>query len=314
MKALFAALATVLGVGTLAQAEPLELGQVSADANWLVHVDFDALRAAKTAQSIHQKWLNSDPVKQRLKAIRQTIGMDPLEDFRSVTFYGSRLTRLKGVVIVRAKLDRQRLLDLLSLEPSHQVSSYGSHELHTWIQHKAVAKQQTVAGSFHGSETLVLGQDPAEVKTALDVLDGKAPKLAGSDSLLAEDAPPGTVLQVRAIGLAEADLDVRSPLLRQSDLLSLVVGEYEGEVFARARLVAKTAKAADQIRAVVDGFLAVASLGANEDENLRQVLDAMKVTKEEKTVTVECRGPHADVFRFIEKAVDKQSQKSKRVD
>lgn len=304
----------LLGLGTPAGAAPLDRRQVATDAKWLVHLDFDAMRAAKTAQGIQEKWLSGAVARRRLEEVQRTIGMDPLRDLRSITLYGTRFTRSTGVVLVRAKMDRQRLLGLLKHEPSHRITSYGDYELHRWTQNKGKQDEHTVTGCFHGAETLVLGRVAAEVKTALDVLDAKVPHLTEANSLLSEQAPEGTVLQARAAGLAEADLPVQSPISRQIDGLSLVVGEHEGEVFALARLVAKTNEAAGQIRSVLEGFLALARLQANGEEEAIAVLEAIQLRVNEKTVTVECRGPHEEVLKLMEQVTNRQAERAQRVD
>ena len=61
MRTLSVACMLVLGFGSLVRAEPLDRQQVAADAKWLAHIDFDAVRAGKLARRAHDDLLSRDP-------------------------------------------------------------------------------------------------------------------------------------------------------------------------------------------------------------------------------------------------------------
>jgi hypothetical protein len=63
----------------------------------------------------------------------------------------------------------------------------------------------------------------------------------------------------RVRGLADADLPIRSPLIKQSKSLGLVLGENAGESFALAQLRARSDEVAEQIVKVLEGFYAMAA-------------------------------------------------------
>jgi len=291
----------LLGAATLARAEPLDRQQVAAGAKWLVHVDVDAAAATKGAERLRTDVLNRDPAKRTLQKLREAIGMDPTQDLRSITLYGSRFDHHTGVVLVRGKLDQARLLALVKVQLDHQVSSYGSHELHTWAQGKTDKGGHRVTGCLCGPTLVVFGRDAAEVKAALDVLDGKSPSLAGSKSPLAEEVPAGTMLQVRAIDLGGAAIPFMSPVVRQSELLALAVGEHEAVAFVRAKLVVKSAETANELRKVVDGFIAMARLQAASDPDAARILQEVKVDTSDRTVTVQWRAPAGELLKLMEK-------------
>lgn len=301
MRVLLAALTLALGFGSPVRAEPLDPSHVSADAKWLAHVDFDVVRASKLAQRAHEELLSRDPAKQKLEALRKTLGLDLMRDLRSLTFYGSRFLPGSGVAIVRAKMDRQRLLGLVRRDPSHRTSPYGKHELHSWTQAKGKPDEHTVTGCFHQATVLVLGRNADEVKAALDVLDGKSPCLAGSDAPLGAEAPAGSIFAARAVGLADADLPFKSPIVRQVESLSITLGEHEGEVFGEARLVASTPEVAENVQSAVEGLRAIAQLQHAADQDRMKALRALQVTMDEKTVTLRWRMSVDALLKLIEK-------------
>ena len=55
------AVAAVLGFAGLAQASPLDVKQISADAKWAAHLDVDALMASKSMQKVREQILKEHP-------------------------------------------------------------------------------------------------------------------------------------------------------------------------------------------------------------------------------------------------------------
>jgi len=300
--------ALVTGVVPPVGAAPLDPRQVSADARWLAHLDLDAVRSTEVAGKIRDTWLGRDVVKRHLENVNRTTGVDLTEDLRGVTIYGKRLVRNTGVVIVQAKVDRKRLLDYLRKKPDFNTARYADWELHNWIERKGAKGEHTVTGCFCTAELLVFARDAGEVKAALDVLGGKAPALAGSRSPLEVDFPQDAVFVAGVIEPAAAEPQFKSPIVNQSEQVSISLGEREGKVFAKLKLVARSDETAEQIQTVVEGFHALALLHHGSDERAMKVLKAFKVATSGKTVTVEWQGAARDVQKLIEKEWKKRQE------
>ena len=93
-------------------------------------------------------------------------------------------------------------------------------------------------------------------------------------------------------------------------MISLAVGEHENQVFVRGRIVAESPKVAKQLRQVADGLLAMARISPPKDapKEFVEILDAIKVTSEEKTVTVSWEASADVVLEMLEKAWKKQQE------
>jgi hypothetical protein len=312
MRPLLAALMIVTGWGPLACAEPLEAKRVSADAKWLVHIDVDAMKAGKIPSTLGEHWLGVPSAQEDLKKWSKAIGMDPTKDLHSILIYGNRYAQPDAVVIVGAAVDRERLRSLLRTRPDYRTDSYGDRELIIWTEKKGKNDEHTVTGCFYQPAVIVFGRDGAAVKKALDVLDGASPALTESNLLFTLDVPAGTMIQVRATELADVQ-QFKSPLVQQSKSLVVALGEGHGEAFVVAKLVTESADVARRVRAVVAGFRAMAELQFESDQDALKILEAVKVSGEEKTVSVECRGPTDDVAKLAEKLWTKQP-KQKRAD
>jgi len=305
LKILVMIVALFVGVGTPASAAPLDRNQVAADARWVVHVDLDAAKAATLAEKVQNRWLGNEVVTQRLAAVKTLTGVDLAKDLDGVTFYGSRLAADTGVVIVHAHFDENRLLGIVRGKPDYNATHYDNHTLHTWAERKDKPGEHTVTGCVFGPELLIVGREAAEVKTALDVLDGKSAALAGSGSALAGEVPEGTVVLAGVSGLGEAGPAFKSPIVSQSESFWAALGEQGGEVFARLEFVAKSEEAAGQFEDVVRGFRATALLQYGSDPEAREIIEKLSVRVSQRTVYVEWRGAAEGVWRLIEQELKK---------
>jgi len=304
VKSLFFAFWGILGLATLAQAAPLDRTEIAAQAKWLAHIDFDAARAAKVAGRVYDEWLSHGMADRALREVRKTIGLNLLEDVRGITFYGVRYQASSGVVLVRAKVDEARLMEILKANATHRVEPHGDHALHTWIQKVDAKHKGEVTGCFYRPNLVVVGRDIEEVKAAVQVLDGKSPNLAAGDSVLNHDAPKATVFLGGAIGLtglAGQRLPFVSPLVRHADYVLFGLGEDEGEVRLRVRLGVASADVAGRLRDIFVGFRAPAALARDDDPEMIDALDALRISSEGHAVLVDWRMPGEKVMRLLER-------------
>jgi len=311
MRAFSIAAAVVLAVAATASAGPLVPQRVAADAKWVVHVDFDALRSAPIVEKLSQPWLNRDSTKRQLEKVREILGTDPLTALHGVTFYGTSLAGSGYVVVLDAKVDPQRLLAFVRRMPDYRTETYGDRELHAWTHTGGRRGKQSVTACFAGDNLTVVAGDAADVKRALDVLDGKSPALP-TDSPLAAEVPSGTAFRGAALGLAEARLPFRSPLVRQSERIAVAAGEHEGEAFAEGTIVARSPEVAQQLRAIIEGFRATAALQFGNDARAAAAFQRLKVTVQENEVHVQWRVPNEDLLGLIERARSNMKQSQPR--
>ena len=238
MKILLAALAMATGLVSAACAGSLDGKTVPADAKWLVHIDVDAFKQGEVSRTIDSLWRQVPLAVQRLKILSKTIGMDPTEDLHGITIYGGDYAQPEAVVIVRAEVQQQRLMEFLKTRPDFRTvplpakgsGSQAQRELVHWTEKKGKQDEHTVTACWHRPGVFVFGRNPDEVKKALEVLDGTSPGLADNQAMLAAETPPSTVVEVRAAGLADVQLPFKSPLVRKSRFLLVALGEREGEV------------------------------------------------------------------------------------
>jgi len=284
---------------------PLDEGLVGADATWIAHVDFEALRASPTVRSFARPWLATEHVQRELTKIRGRVGLDPTKDLHGATFWGRVPKDGRGVALVSAEMDRARLEEFLADQSDYAASIYEGHTIHSWTHHHGRHGDVTVHGCFPSAGLVVFGRDQGDLKAAVDVVDGRRPNLTSSDSLLKGTARVGTVLDLRAAGLAEAELPLKSPILRLSELLQLAVGEHDETAFVEARVVARSEEHALHMRDVMVGIVAFAKLYSSDNEEALGILDTIEVKSEEATVTFVWQGQAADVVRVVGRQIIK---------
>lgn len=311
MKTCWIACALLLGVTAASQSAPLDLDQVAAEAAWVVHLDGDAARASSALQRAYQKLVETNQVvEKQLDLLRFMIGMDPRKDLHGITVYGKKLGKNDGVLILHADVDRKLLLDKVKMLPDHEATRYRDREIHSWTDAKGKKNERPVAGVFHRPTVVVFAPTVADLKAALDVLDGLAPSLAKNapPSPLAVAVPPGAILLARATRLAEAELPFKSPPLTQSRSISLAMGEDGGELFVEAELEVKAQETAEQVRSILEGVRAAAELQRGDDPGAVRLIKRFKVSAANKAVKVEFRASAAEVWAQLEKDLKHAAQ------
>jgi hypothetical protein len=306
------AIAVVLGWAAVVQANPLDVNQLAADAKWAAHLDMDAFNASSLPQKARQQLLEKHPEAERhLAMICDVWNFDPRTDLHGITIYGTQVKKNSGVAIVHAKVNQSMLTEKVKQAPNYQMSAYGKYELHSWLHAQGSKHERGLTGTFYKPDIMVFGASADEVKAALDVLDGAKPNFSSKQSGLSLSIPVGSILVAGATGLAAADLPCKSPLVKQADALVLAIGESQGEVFIAAQLVTKSAEIAQQVKTVLDGGLAMATLAKSDDANALKLIGAVKVTAADKAVTVEGRAPVDAVWAQAQKAIAKAKEAHK---
>jgi len=308
--------ALVLGLTTMVQAAPLNPKNVAEDAKWVVHVDVDAMRASYVVQQAYHEFMEKCPLGKIAAPIfdksRELIGMDPRHDLQGMTLYGSQVGKEQGVLIVFANVDQKLLTEKVKKAREHKSSTYGSYEIHTWI-HKDKRGERPAAGAFFGDKGIVFSGSEAEVKAALDVLDGK--KAGLKCEFLAAEVPQGTTLLVRAAGIADAKLPCKSQVAKQVEAVGVVMGENEKKSFLHVKLVAKSAEVAGLMGEVGEGIRALGMLHAIDCPKDKPLVENLKVTVSDKTVTVDSSAPAEAVWEHMKadmkKAIERHGKMHK---
>jgi len=296
-------------VATL-RAEPLDRHQVPADAKWIIHVDGDAGRDAKVGQ-VMLEVLRAIPQSQAaLDKAQACFGMDVTSEVSSVTAYGKDFVPDGGVLIVRGKLNRSKMLALLQGAPAFKTVNINQHEVMNWTEadpQNPNKPGRVSAATFVDEHTILVAHDLALMRAALDVVDGNAKSLQGADSPLAELPPEGTVLEAGATGLAGVpEMPGQSPVVRQCDSGMVFMGEHAGQAFLHGRVTTSSQEVADKLHALLNGLSAAAQFNALKDPDQSKLLRPLKISTEGQTVHIDWQFSSEEVASIIAAQVKAQ--------
>ena len=304
------ALCVMVCLAGVALAGPLDKQQVPAGAKWLLHGDAEALMASKVGQKIQEEAAKPGQA-QVLDGLKATFGLDPLKDIKSVTVYGTQFGQEKNVVLLRAKLDREKILNLLKMNPDYKEGKVGETTTYEWVDAaKGDKPAQKKFGAFFGSDLAVMTTEAELLKTALAVLEGKADSLAKSAPAgLAAETPKGAFLVIRVGELPTVGAEKpEAALFNKLACGQAAVGEAEGKVFAEINIEARTEQAAANLKKTGDGFLALLDLMMPEagqsnpkiPPQFPALVKSAKVTQEGKTVKASATMPAEDLIAMLQ--------------
>jgi len=301
MRTVTMALAVVLVGAAVAMAGPLDGKAVSAQAQWVVHLDADAMRSSAMAQKVYEAAIEQDrSIPKKMDDALAQFKFDPRKDLHGITVYGPKVGSREAVVLVYADVDRAALEERVKQAQDYKAGKHGPHEIHSF---KAPRENRTVSGAIL-PKVVVLAEGEQALGAALDVLDGKSSGLA-KDSPLGAEMPTGALLVLRAAGIGEAELPFKSPLVQQSESLDVAVGEYQGKAFVQAAVRTKTPETAQQLKGLLEGFRAAALLGKEQDPDAKKIVESIKIDASDKTFSIGVRMPVDETLDMMKKAARK---------
>lgn len=300
-----ARLSAAVAVLTLAAA-PLRAayspGTVGADARWVVHADFDALRA-----SVVGKELVAALEKEQAGATAGIVGLDiarVLETIGSVTAYGTNLAKdpqaVDGALVAQGKPELRKIAESLLLQgtianpkifaeaadwpfPAYTVSDPNAR----------TADKTQVIVAFPPEPFVIVSKNKAMVLKARAVLRGEAPSLAKTP-----DAPlnrlgtkaAGAYLYAATVVPTEDLFGANAPQTRMLQLAgagSLAVGERGPDVYAHAELLASSSANAEKLMKILQGMTAMLSLAETTDKQLADFINSTAVSRQGDTVILD---------------------------
>lgn len=244
----------------------------------------------KAYQAMSEEW--PDKMEGHMDTLHDDFGIDMQSGLHSITVYGKKFGKPSGVLIAHVDVNKDVLEGKLKDASGYEASEHGKHTVHCFE-----SEHGPMALMFYGPTTLIVGRGAADVSAAADVLDGTAPNLTSKKkSPLAAKVPADAMLVARAVGVSEAELPVKSPLLKQSDAISLSFGIKEDDVFLDGELVTKSADTAPLFQHVFDAFRDGAILQLGNDPAMAKLLNTFTLKVSGKKVIANWRASADDLW------------------
>jgi hypothetical protein len=304
-------LAAIIGVGLLglpgfagmALAGPLNRQWVDRDADWVFHLNMEALAASDLGPllSIEVLEKNDDQVFVFLRAA----GVDPLRDLKGLTVYGWHSTRAaapgpggedEGVAVIIASAAIERLAEhLVAQLPGFERIADAPVPQYTWLEHGSRRYGQIMPGP-EGLRLALVARDQARLAAAAAIIAGAAPSLAAvREGPLAQEPTPGAFMFAMAqIQATEGDGQRRrAALTRMTESIRFEMGsaaiegaepapgEDGSEYYIMVALRVRQGRDAANVVQIINGLMAMARLAAASDPDLNELasaLDGLQIT------------------------------------
>ena len=144
-------------------AAPLELDNVSAQANWMIHVDFEGLLKTEVGQFLLAEIKKQPNAQRQLAGIKAAFGVD-IEGLGNLTAFG-RGENEKGIAIASGGFNAKQLEGFIALNEKIETSTHAG---------KTIYSENKKAFAIIDEDAIVAGTGADYVKHGIDVVDGKA--------------------------------------------------------------------------------------------------------------------------------------------
>ncbi len=290
------ALMTVAGFGFAAALNP---SHVPAEAKWVVHSDFDSFRRSELWSLIEVE-IREDH-QQKLDEIEEVFGSDLMQDVYGVTLFGKDSGEENAVILIYGRYDQEKLVSLLEMNDAYESKEYARKKLHFWVDED---DHKDKVGAFAGERLIVMSQREEPVRAMLDLLSGKEQTLAqvneGPLAGLAQ-APAGAFMVMAAEDLAQlSKKDKNAAIFHKSNMMAVVAGENENDVYMYADLTAENELAAQQIEQVLYGIQAFAALKNTRNPEMVSFINSIKLERNANQLYLTLRSPAMTVFKILE--------------
>jgi len=255
-----------------AAADVLQKNRIPAGARWLAHLDVGAMRSSRIFALVREESAKdgSDEMEEGLAEIRMFAGLDPTQDFQSVTLYSASQSE-KGCVAMLAGDSRiDSALEKLRTLENYRTTPAQGYVLHTWgadgetwyaYVHRAAGSEERV---------VVASQDTAELVRGISVLEHKGESLdqAAQPTIRATPAAGSILFAAAGEGLNElGEIEPVSAVAKLAKAIVLDVGEDRGALSARVSLDTRTPEDAQRIHQVLQGAVALVGLAGGDGQD-----------------------------------------------
>lgn len=308
----------VLSSLTSAVAGSLPQQQAAADAKWLLHIDLAQFRSTKVGDYIIREILQkklSQPLADLQKQFKFEIAPDKiLEKVTSITAYGTQYKSPEdsAVLLIRADPDLEKIflgmlagLSLAGTNAAAQVEQTQIGEVTLYAINQD-AKSQVFVAVLPG-KVVAVGKSRGITEQAAKVLAGKSPNLTSSKAFseFADIKKSFFFLGVAEGFSADTVLPPQARLLQLADGGRVLLGENADQLYLNLALRAKTAEITTQMQQVIQGAIALSSLGQPENKDLTQLIQSVKISTDNKTVNLSLEFPVDKAIQQLARQKDK---------
>jgi hypothetical protein len=282
----------LLALATPVLAGPIQKENIPADAKWLLHWDLEKYRSTEVGRYFDREILAKKLEKPRAD-LKQYFNIDlDWEKFTSLTACGTDFEPQNGtnaLLIVKTDLTTANSTEMALIKQVDYAKSHGGPiEAITAGPFGTYSINNNVFVSFQKGGRILLGKSLAQVRKAIEIIQGKSANLTTSTAL---NGFPAGDSDFFFIALAEGFAD-RIPLppnakiLQTTEGVRAVLREKSDKLSLSLTLKAKSADSCKQMQQVVQGMIALVNLSQQENKDLMLLAQSASVTTEDRSVSL----------------------------
>lgn len=303
----------VAAAGT-SSADALKKEYVSPDAKWLIHLDCDNLRKTAIGDFLITK-VAGPLVADATGEFKFNI-TNVLQRISSLTAYGDDFAKgadANGVLLIHSDAETQKaLVGVLVAQilantngPVKQLESQGEHAVYSFANQVFISPQE--------GGPIVVSKSEAQLEAARERLQGKGRSLASSRNF---DEFPAISNSFFFVGLADASslpkqIPARAKVLQMADGGRVAMGEKADRLFLNLALRGKTPEVTRQMHQVIEGMIALVSLGQPDNADLTGLVQSTRVASKDKLISINVEYPTRKVIAALSDQLDSKPAKKK---
>lgn len=298
---------------------PLKQNQISGNASWVAHADYEQFHKTLIGKLIREE-LVKQGVEEKLGNFAAIFSFHPLDDIRNITIYGNGKEKENAVALIEAACDKDKLVSLVGMNPEYKQIEYGNLVVHSWVDEKKQDPNKSgverTYGCFFKDDLVVLGSGLDAVKQAIDVLNGTSPNAANGVFTQSSLSAQGAFFQVAANNVGEIAREQEQTaiaMLKQTDKLGLVVGEDMGKFYIELNLTAKTAEIAQSLSKILDGMIAFHALAAlleQDQSGLAALAKKIQLSCTDNVIQIHFNTDSQGVIAFLKEQWEKKQKEA----
>ncbi len=267
-------------------AKPLDPTIIDFNAGWLFHADYDQFNQSRIGDLIKQQ-MSLLGLDSHLTDFSDKFAFHPLEDVNSVTIYGQGEDKSKAVAFVYANFDKQTLLNLLENDSTHEIIEYKKQKIHKFRNKKRADDEGKITFVLLNADNIILSTGLDAVKTAADNQNINGNNVANTELLNLLENNSSAIIQLAGINIAE-NLGPKnnSIVLKQTDTLSITIGELNEIFYIDLNLKAYDSQTAVDIENMMRGFISLGLLAHEKHPQWTKIAEATQVIRKNKTINV----------------------------
>lgn len=289
-------------------ADALNRKQVAPDAKWVVHLDCDNLRQSKVGGYMLTNFVT--PKADELSGALKFNVSNVLSKVSSLTAFGTDFNTgpdTSAVLLINSDNETQKALEGL-LVAQILVNSNGPVSKIEGDNTNLYSFANQVFISPQKGGPIIVSKSEDRIEAIREMFAGKSAPAGAPSSTTPFRVASNSFLFVE---LADASsipnaIPAKAKVLQMADAGSVTLGERDDQTFLNLSLRGKTAEVTHQMQQVLEGMVALVSLGQPENQDLADLAKAIKVSAADQLINVSVELPTS---RIIAKITDEMSSK-----